>query len=197
LIFASGMVYQYTQKWSFAEREYLGNYMRASTLGRLWDENYYWLLVCIDKKDHPFVSGDAIESVRVVDGKLIYSLTEAGVKAGVASVTTVHDKFHNAWVRETLEHEVYQDQTVWDYVKWPVYGSLCFLPMLLFFAVPKDRKRELEFQYGRRLRGPERVTTAEFNRKMGRRKGLLRRPADGLALTNTNRSWTDRTFPTP
>ncbi len=52
LIFASGMVYQYAQRWSFAEREYLGNYMKASTLGRLWDDNYYRLLVCIDKKGH-------------------------------------------------------------------------------------------------------------------------------------------------
>ncbi|MGA1983319.1 MAG: type IV secretion system DNA-binding domain-containing protein, partial [Acidobacteriaceae bacterium] len=193
-IFAGGMVYRYSQQWSFAEREYLGNYLKASTLGWLWDQSYYRMLICIDKKGQSSVCGDAIESVRMVDGKPIYSLTEAGVQAGVAIVTTVPDKFHNAWVRETLGHEVYQDQTVWEYVKYPVYGSLCFLPMLLFFAVPKDRKRELEFQHGRRLRGPERVTTVEFNGKLGRRRWLRREPADGLGFINENQSWADRTL---
>jgi len=195
LIFAGGMVYRYTQQWSFAEQEYLGNYVRASTFGWLWDESYYQLLTCVDKKgENHVVIGNEIESGKMANGETGYRVTEEGAQAGAVGVEIEHRKFPNAWMRETLGHEVYQDQTVWDYVKYPVYGSLCFLPMLLFFAVPKDRKRELEFQHGRRLRGPELLTTVEFNAKLGRRRRLRREPADGLGFINENRSWADGTF---
>ena len=44
------------------------------------------------------------------------------------------------------------------------------------------------------LRGPELVTTAEFNGKLGRRRALRREPADGLGFINENQSWADGTF---
>ena len=195
LIFAGGMVYRYTQQWSFAEQEYLGNYVRASTFGWLWDESYYQLLTCVDKKgENHVVIGNEIESGKMANGETGYRVTEEGAQAGAVGVEIEHRKFSNSWMRETLEHDVYQDQTMWEYVKYPAYGSLCFVPMLLFFAVPKDRKRELEFQHGRRLRGPELLTTVEFNGKLGRRRRLRREPADGLGFINENRSWADGTF---
>ena len=45
-----------------------------------------------------------------------------------------------------------------------------FFVVLLFMAVPKDRARRNVWKFGRRLRGPELVTTAEFNGKLGRKK---------------------------
>jgi len=38
----------------------------------------------------------------------------------------------------------------------------------LFVAIPKDRARRMIWKHGRKLRGPELVTTAEFNTKPGR-----------------------------
>jgi len=50
------------------------------------------------------------------------------------------------------------------------------------------------FKHGRRLRGPDLVTTAEFNEKLGWRKWLRTYLPDGLAFINENLSWADRTF---
>ena len=49
---------------------------------------------------------------------------------------------------------------------------VAFFVLALFVAVPKDRARRLIWKHGRRLRGPELVTTAEFNEKLGRSKLL-------------------------
>ncbi|HEX4650214.1 MAG TPA: type IV secretion system DNA-binding domain-containing protein [Granulicella sp.] len=182
---------RYTQQWSFAEREYLKDYMLASTLGRLWDENYYTLLVLVDRQGRQRIaSGNEIESGKMADGRTGYRLTEEGVQAGAARVEILRRKFKNAWMQDTLGSVVYQEG-VWAYLQWPTYGALGIFIVLLFVAVPKDRKRALVFKYGRRLRGPELVTTAEFNRKLGRRKWLM---SDGLALINEIQSWMERKF---
>ena len=55
-------------------------------------------------------------------------------------------------------------------MKRPTYWTAAFFVLLLFMAVPKDRARRMVWKYGRRLRGPELVTTAEFNEKLGRKK---------------------------
>jgi tRNA(Leu) C34 or U34 (ribose-2'-O)-methylase TrmL len=55
--------------------------------------------------------------------------------------------------------------------------------MLLFIAVPKDRELALVRKHGRRLKGPELVTTAEFN---------SRHEADGMAFVNEERGVMDR-----
>ena len=59
-------------------------------------------------------------------------------------------------------------------------------------AVPKDRARRMVWKFGRRLRGPELVTTAEFNEKLGRRKWLTTYFPDGIAFVNLEQTWVDR-----
>jgi hypothetical protein len=195
VLLLGGLAYQYARQWTFAEREYLGNYMLASTLGRTRDKGHYRFVAYLDKKGNPYIaSGDEIERVKMPDGRPGYELTEAGVEAGAVRLQIEDGVFSNAWMRQTLGHVVYGDRTVWEYVQWPVYGALGVFVVLLFYAVPKDRKRALVWKHGRRLRGPEVVTTAEFNEKLGRKKGLNVYVPDGLALINENQSWGDRTF---
>jgi hypothetical protein len=195
VLLLGGLAYQYARQWTFAEREYLGNYLLASTLGRTRDKGHYRFVAYLDKKGNPYIaSGDEIERVKMPDGRPGYELTEAGVQAGAVRLQIEDGVFSNAWMRQTLGHVVYGDRTVWEYVQWPVYGALGVFVVLLFYAVPKDRKRALVWKHGRRLRGPEVVTTAEFNERLGRKKGLNVYVPDGLALINENQSWGDRTF---
>ena len=189
------LAYQYARQWTFAEREYLGNDMLASTLGRTRDKGHYRFVAYLDKKGNPYIaSGDEIERVKMPDGKPGYELTDEGRQAGAVRLEIEDRVLSNAWMRQTLGHVVYQDRTVWDYIERPVYGASLIFILLLFYTVPKDRKRALVWKHGRRLRGPEVVTTAEFNEKLGRKKGLNIYVPDGLALINENQSWGDRTF---
>jgi hypothetical protein len=58
------------------------------------------------------------------------------------------------------------------------------LVVFLIMALPKDRERHRVLRYGRRLRGPEQLTAAEFNRRNG---------SDGLGLITLERpTWTER-----
>ena len=69
------------------------------------------------------------------------------------------------------------EPTCGSYAARPFYGTLAFFALGLFVAVPKDRARRMVWKHGRRLRGPELVTTAEFNEKLGRTKWLMTVPA--------------------
>jgi len=89
---------------------------------------------------------------------------------------------------------VYQNQTLWDFVKRPTEWTALFFAVLLFGAVPKDRERRMVWKHGRRLRGPELVTTAEFNEKLGRKKGLMAYLPDGVTFINEERTWADKLF---
>ena len=77
----------------------------------------------------------------------------------------------------------------WEFYQKPVYLSLAFFVLALFVAVPKDRARRMIWKHGRRLRGPELVTTAEFNEKLGKSKLLTTHLPDGIAFINEEQTW--------
>ena len=64
----------------------------------------------------------------------------------------------------------------------------------MFVAVPKNRKRRLIRKHGRRLRGSELLTTAEFNEKLGMSKLMSVKMPDGIALINEEGAWWDKLF---
>jgi len=195
LLLAGALGWQSAHQWSFAEREYLRNYLLSETLGTLREKGHYRFVTYLDKKSVPYIaSGDEIERVKMPDGSPGYRLTEAGVQAGAVRLQMADGMYPNAWMRQMLGHVVYQDQSLWSYIQRPTYGALAIFAMLLFYTGPKDRKRLLVYKHGLRLRGPELVTTAEFNKKMGRKKGLTTYLPDGLAFINENQSWAERTF---
>ena len=59
---------------------------------------------------------------------------------------------------------------------------MAFFVVLLFLAVTRDRARRAVWKFGRRLRGPELKTTAEFNTKLGRSKLLTTELPDGVMV---------------
>jgi hypothetical protein len=87
---------------------------------------------------------------------------------------------------------VYTDRTGWELYQKPVYASLAFLVLLMFLAIPKDRKRRMVWKHGRRLRGPELVTTAELNAKLGSSTLLTTTLPDGVAFINEEQTWIDK-----
>ena len=138
------------------------------------------------------VTGDEIEAVKGQDGRYGYVLTDQGIKDGLTRLQWTTGVFNDRGLHELMGSYVYQNQTLWDFVKRPTYWTLAFFAVLLFMAVPKDRARRMVWKFGRRLRGPELVTTAEFNEKLGRKKWLTTYYPDGIALINLEQTWVDR-----
>ena len=61
LLFLGSLAWQYARNWTFAEREYLGNYILASTMGRTREKGHYRFVAWLDKKCAPYIaSGDEL-----------------------------------------------------------------------------------------------------------------------------------------
>jgi hypothetical protein len=197
VFFACGMWWQYAKDWSFLERFYLPVYAKTWVRGGLSAKNQtrYALLDVVNKKGQQrFAVDGEVEPIQRADGARAYAVTDAAVAAGWVKPVWDAASFNDQALHRYLGHWIYRDQTVWEYIERPVYGSLAVFVLGLFVAVPKDRKRALVYKHGRRLRGPELVTTAEFNEKLGQHKWLKKYLPDGLAFINENQSWAERTF---
>ncbi len=181
--------------WTAAERLYLSDYLRSGVRAKAGPkmQSKYTLLQGFNAKGQMLlVIDDQVQAVKGTDGRYGYVLTDEGIKAGLVRLQYVTDVYNDQRLHAFLGQWVYQNQTLWDFAKRPTYWTLAFFVVLLFMAVPKDRARRMVWKFGRRLRGPELATTAEFNEKLGRRKWLTTYFPDGIAFVNLEQTWYDR-----
>jgi hypothetical protein len=194
MFFAGAFTVEYMEGWTAAQKLYLADYMKSGARGQASPKATakYTLLEGIAGKGQRLVIDDEIEPVIGPDGRRGYRLTDAGVKDGLARLEYVTATYSDRGLHELLGRFVFKDQTVWDFVKGPVEWTALFFVLALFVAVPKDRARRMIWKHGRRLRGPELVTTAEFNTKLGRSKTLTVDLPDGIAFLNEEQTWWDK-----
>jgi Type IV secretion-system coupling protein DNA-binding domain len=196
LFFAGMLTLEYERSWTAAERLYLSDYLKSGARGKAsaTAASKYTLLEAVVGKNQRLVMGDEIEPVPALDGRPGYQLTDEGVKNGIARLEWVTGVFNDRSLHRVMSEAVYADHESWDFYRRPVYVSVAFFVLALFVAVPKDRKRRLIWKHGRRLRGPELVTTAEFNEKLGKSKLMRVEMPDGIALINEEATWWDKLF---
>ncbi len=177
--------------WTAAERLYLSDYLRSGAREKLPGASGRYTLLegVMTKGRQVFVTGNEIEAVKGADGRYGYVLTDQGVKDGLTRLQWTTGMFNDRRLHEAMASYVYGNQTLWDFVKRPTYWTAAFFVLLLLVTVPKDRARRMVWRYGRRLRGPELVTTAEFNERLGRKRWLMVYPPDGIAFINREGTW--------
>jgi hypothetical protein len=185
------------ENWTAAQRLYLSDYLRSgarSSAGAKM-QSKYTLLEGIDAKGKMrLVMDDEVEAVKGADGRYGYVLTDEGTKDGLVRLQFVAGTYNDQGIHELLGRFVFKNQTMWDFMERPTYFSLAFFACLLFVAIPKDRARRQIWKHGRRLRGPELVSTAEFNTKLGRSKLLSVDLPDGVSFINEEIGWYDKLF---
>jgi type IV secretion system coupling TraD/TrwB family protein len=94
-----------------------------------------------------------------------FALTDAAVRQGARRLTWQSGEYDNARLRRFLAHWVYHDRSLIA-LMWPAaHVGAGVLLIGLFIAVPADLTRVRERRHGRRLKGPELVTTHQFNRR--------------------------------
>ena len=196
VFFAGMLTLEYERSWTAAERLYLSDYLKSGARGKAsaTAASKYTLLEAVVGKGERLVIGDEIEQVPSLDGRPGYRLTEEGVKDGIARLTWVTGTFNDRGLHRVMSEAVYDNIGSWDFYQKPVYLSLAFFVLALFVAVPKDRARRMLYKHGRRLRGPELVTTAEFNAKLGKSKAMTVQLPDGVSFINEEIGWWDKTF---
>ena len=193
-IFAGLLTLKFKSSWTAAERLYLTDYLESGARAKVsaTTASKYTLLEAMVGKGQRLVMGDEIEQVRSSDGRPGYRLTDEGVKDGIVRLTWVRGTFNDRVLHRIMSEAVYDNIGSWDFYRLPVSLAVGFFVLALFMAVPKDRARRMIWKHGRRLRGPELVTTTEFNEKLGKSKLLTTHLPDGIALINEERNWIDK-----
>ena len=199
LVFAGMMTIQYERSWTAADGLYWKDYLKSGVRGQTSARSVskYTLLEGMTAKGQGlFLKGDQVEAVTDPDGqqagKQGWRLTEAGAKLGIAKLQWVTGTFNDRALHRLLGSVVYADVEGWEFYRVPVYTALAFFVLMLFVAVPRDRKRRMVWKHGRRLRGPELVTTSELNEKLGKSKLLKTILPDGVMFINDEQTWWDK-----
>jgi hypothetical protein len=146
---AAGMaVYQY-QQWTFLQQAYLKTYISSE---RTWLKTApYPILYRVEgKQKRPAVDQD---------------LSDPAVLSRTVKLEWERGVYNNAGLQRWLEAAIYEGQSPWALLwasMWKLAAGVLVIGLL--FAIPRDHQRQRIRKYGRRTKGPELVTAAQFNR---------------------------------
>jgi hypothetical protein len=148
LAMAGTAVYQCQRQWTFLQQTYLKTYISTE---RSWLKSApYPILYRVEGKQQRAAVDDDLSDPAVVSGK--------------AKLQWERGVYNNAELARWLENAIYGGESpwakLWEWV-WKV-GALVFGVGFLFSA-PRDYQRQRIRKYGRRTKGPELVTAAQFN----------------------------------
>ena len=147
--------HEYLRKWTYFQQAYLGMYIGSEV--RLWS------------KTTPSLVAYRIEGKQkrlAVDRDLSDPAVSVGKESqGKAKLEWERGTYNNAELRQWLERAIYGGQSPWLLLwaaTWKVGAGVLVVGLAL--ALPRDRQRRRMRKYGRRTKGPELATAAQFNR---------------------------------
>lgn len=162
-------VYQVEARWTPLERYWFPNYLKMQLAAGLgFTAADYRLLEVEDRQGHHRLAVE--QDVAPFEGELPRGYTvpltvsDQATRAGLRLVLEPKAKFKNKELSEYIRHWIYQDETFQGFMYWPLAMGAALFAGMMVIAIPKDTERRRVLKYGRRTKGPELVTVAEFNR---------------------------------
>ena len=168
LMIALGIgTYRYAVIWTPLQRLYLSPYVRSALMDRLGFKtgDRYRLLRVVDRIGSRLALDQEVQPVTPATGVPTFALTKAAIHAGDQRLIWQDGAYPHARLHAFLSRWIYRDQTITDLVMPAVRAGLGVFVVGLIVAIPKDVARARERRHGRRLKGPELVTAARFNRR--------------------------------
>lgn len=176
-----GATYFEVQPWTPLKSYWFRTYLWASVAHGLdVQQSKYRLLAEVqgDRGQPMFpIERDVVPGkIPTPNGQVIpFTLTEEAYQHGKRLKFYGPTEINNAKLSATLQ-ELYYGQSLKDLAKVPLLWGLGVFASTWVLSMPFDRKRTIERREGRRIKGPERVTIAGFNRKLAAR---------GIGILNT------------
>ena len=165
--------------WTPLQRWYVSVYVRSAVIGGLGvtASGHYRLLQVIDRtgRNRLALDGEVRPSTTVTE--LPFTLTEAAEQVGDQRLVWRDASYVHLLLHAFLRRWIYRDQTVWDLGRGAFWGAGVVLAVGLGLAIPHDVARARDRRQGRRLKGPELVSAARFNRRLR---------ADGIGFRQTS-----------
>ncbi len=181
-------VFQYEYRWTSLQRYYLSTYVQTWVLPYKRASEYQGIFLLKEGSQWLATDADIELSKRQGEGTWLAVITNAaqadGWKQwGILSADTEEIQ-SGEQLHRFLASEIYHVETGWEFGLFPAYCALAVGVLWILFAFPRDWKLNLEYKYGRRLRGPQLVNARQYHK-------LMDRP-DGLGFLNLHRSVTER-----
>jgi hypothetical protein len=172
--------YRYATIWTPLQRFYLSSYLRSECASALaFKTGRYQLLTVIDPKGSRLALDEEVQPFTEATNEVTFALSELGRQAGDRHVAWQDRSYDHAKLHDVLREWIYRDQSLLDLAKPALFGGLAVFGIGLLMAIPKDVARARTRRHGRRLKGPELVTAAGFNRRT-RADGIGFLQASGL-----------------
>jgi hypothetical protein len=163
--------------WTPLQRWYVPAYTRSAVIPGVGvnGEGRYRLLYVVDRRGSRLALDHEVQPTTTVAG-MPFALTESARHTGDRQLVWHEASYRHAAVHRFLGHWIYRDQTLLTLVDPAGWVGAGVFVTCLFVAIPCDLARGRERRHGRRLKGPELVTVARFNR---------RGDADGVGFRQT------------
>ncbi len=159
--------YQYETAWTPLQRTYAPTYLRCQIMAalRFTVSGRYRLLEVEGLGGTRLALDDEVQSAPAGSGEAPFTLTEAAVRIGGRRLVWRNASYPHAALHAFLGRWVYRDRAIADMLTPACWGGLLVVVVGLLVAVPKDVVRARDRRQGRRLKGPELVSVARFNRR--------------------------------
>jgi hypothetical protein len=154
------------------QQYYLPYYTRATLSGDLRKADKYQLLLVVNNaetrsriaREQDVIPG----STSQYEGRpLPLQISPQGLADGYQFLLRQRKvSYPNEALKTYFESEVYGGESLFDLFRAPLLFGLATLLLQLPFSVSQDIKRRKQMKYGRRLRGPERLTPKQFNQRV-------------------------------
>ena len=169
LAFLGTAIYQAGLQWTPLQRYWFPNYLKMHVASRLgFGTSEYRLLEVGDRQGRHRLAVDS--DIAPWQGSLPQGattpliLSDEAARQGLRLVLEPKEQYKNKELSDYVRHWIYQDQTWGDLLYWPLVTGAGVFGWMLIFAIPKDWQRRRVLKYGRRTKGPELATAAQFNR---------------------------------
>jgi type IV secretory pathway TraG/TraD family ATPase VirD4 len=180
--------YQYAAVWTPLQRCYLSPFLRSSMAGVLTERGSYRLLNVVGSRGTRLALDDEVRPVTSETGAASFALAEAGLRVGDVRLIWETGEYDHAKLHTFLRHWIYRNQTPLDLLRPAGWSGLAVFLLGLAVGIAKDAARARQRKEGRRLKGPELVTPAQFNRRVhADGVGFLQRPSFAARVVGRRR----------
>ena len=173
-------VYRYHAAWTPLQRAYAPAYLRCRLMAALGvtKTGRYRLLEVDTLTGARLALEEEVERAPDVGPDAPFRLSEAAIRVGDRQLEWRDGSYQHDALATFLGRWIYHEHTLAALLRPTLCVGLVVLAIGLLIAVPVDAARARERRQGRRLKGPELVSTARFNRRVR---------GDGLAFVQRPR----------
>src|SRR5437667_2069503 len=168
--------------WTPLERHYLLTYIGTEIAATVRQNGSYTLLELLMRKGSRLALASEVVLVVTANGEKTFALTSEAVKQGALRLEWHRALYENAKLHAFLGDWIYHDQTLFDLARPALWTAPIVFLVGVWPATWMERKRIRALRYGRKLRGPDLITVAQFNWRHRRSRGIGFGNADRTAL---------------